>query len=125
MKNISCGEGGALVLNKPADIERAHVLHDKGTNRRSFQLGEVDKYTWVDTGSSFGLSDLLAAYLTSVSLRREWEILKSRQAVFDHYEDQLSPMTDQLGIELPRIPNDREQAYHSFYVLLPDLQPAL
>ena len=62
-KNFICGEGGALVLNDPADVDRARVLYDKGTNRRAFMLGQVDKYTWKDTGSSFGLSDVLAAYL--------------------------------------------------------------
>src|SRR5581483_597461 len=62
-KNFICGEGGALVLNDPADVDRAHVLLDKGTNRRNFMLGQTDKYTWIDTGSSFGMSDMLAAFL--------------------------------------------------------------
>ena len=62
-KNFVCGEGGALLLNDPQDVDRARVLYDKGTNRHAFMLGQVDKYTWKDTGSSFGLSDVLAAYL--------------------------------------------------------------
>ena len=63
-KNFVCGEGGALLLNDARDVDRARVLYDKGTNRRAFLLGQVDKYSWRDTGSSFGLSDTLAAYLT-------------------------------------------------------------
>ena len=62
-KNFVCGEGGALLLNDARDVDRARVLYDKGTNRRAFMLGQVDKYTWKDTGSSFGLADVLAAYL--------------------------------------------------------------
>jgi dTDP-4-amino-4,6-dideoxygalactose transaminase len=69
-KNIVCGEGGALLLNDPRDIDRARVLYDKGTNRRAFHLGQVDKYSWKDTGSSFGLSDVLAAYLLAQLERR-------------------------------------------------------
>jgi dTDP-4-amino-4,6-dideoxygalactose transaminase len=118
-KNISCGEGGALVLNQQTDIERAHVLYNKGTNRRSFMLGDVDKYSWTDTGSSFGISDLLAAYLLG-QLEKWEEILGLRQAVFNRYQHQLSPIADQLDIQLPRVPDDRQQAYHMFYVLLPD-----
>ncbi len=62
-KNFVCGEGGALLLDDPADVDRARILYDKGTNRQAFLLGHVDKYSWRDTGSSFGLSDVLAAYL--------------------------------------------------------------
>lgn len=118
-KNINCGEGGALVINEPADIERAHVLYNKGTNRRSFMMGEVDKYSWVDTGSSFGLSDALAAILLG-QLEAKAEILRLRKSVFDRYNTMLSPVADQLGIGLPQVPSDRQQAYHMFYVLLPD-----
>ena len=118
-KNISCGEGGALVLNESRDIERARVIYDKGTNRRSFMLGEVDKYSWIDTGSSFGLSDVLAAYLLGQLENRE-EVLGLRMDVFDRYQACLSPFVEKLGIQLPNVPSDRDQAYHMFYVLLPD-----
>ncbi len=120
-KNISCGEGGALVLNDPADVERAHVIYNKGTNRRSFMLGEVDKYSWVDTGSSFGMSDLLAAYL--LGQLEQWEkIVAMRQAVFDRYLELLMPHQDDLEYRLPIVPSDRNPAYHMFYALLENQQ---
>lgn len=118
-KNFSCGEGGALILNRAEDVERAHVLYDKGTNRRAFQHGQVDKYSWVDTGSSFGMADMLAAYLLA-QLEAKDAVLAKRRAVFDLYQRLLEPHVDRLGLRLPFVPADREQAYHMFYVLLPD-----
>jgi dTDP-4-amino-4,6-dideoxygalactose transaminase len=118
-KNFVCGEGGALVVNRNSDIDRAHVLYDKGTNRRAFMLGEVDKYSWVDTGASFGLSDLLAAYLLGQLERRE-TILAKRRAVHDAYQGLLEPVAERLGLRLPQIPPDRRSAFHMYYVLLPD-----
>lgn len=118
-KNVSCGEGGALVLNRAADVERAHVLYDKGTNRRAFQHGQVDQYSWVDRGSSFGLADLLAAYLLA-QLEAHGAVLAKRRAVYERYLELLEPHVERLGLRLPIVPADREQAYHMFYVLLPD-----
>lgn len=118
-KNFVCGEGGALVLNDERDVERAHILLDKGTNRRQFMLGAVDKYSWKDNGSSFGLADVLAAYLYAQLEERE-RILNSRRAVFERYEAMLSPRLEEHGFTLPNVPVDREQAYHMFYVLAPD-----
>jgi dTDP-4-amino-4,6-dideoxygalactose transaminase len=118
-KNFVCGEGGALVVNRNNDVGRAHVLHDKGTNRQAFMLGLVDKYSWVDTGSSFGLSDLLAGYLLGQLERRE-EILAKRRTVHDTYQRLLEPEADRLGIRLPVVPKDRTPAYHMYYVILPD-----
>ncbi len=118
-KNFVCGEGGALVINRPEDVTRAHILYDKGTNRREFLLGQVDKYSWVDKGSSFGLSDLLAAYLYG-QLRNRESILSKRRAVFDRYQKALTPLADELDFTLPVISADRGQAYHMFYVLLSD-----
>jgi dTDP-4-amino-4,6-dideoxygalactose transaminase len=118
-KNFVCGEGGALVLNDPADVERARVLYDKGTNRHAFMLGQVDKYTWKDTGSSFGLSDVLAAYLYAQLERRE-VIQAKRRAVVEHYATALAPYADELGFRLMEVPADRTSAHHMFYVLLPD-----
>ncbi|MBY5161953.1 dTDP-4-amino-4,6-dideoxygalactose transaminase [Salsipaludibacter albus] len=118
-KNFVCGEGGALVLNDPADVARAHVLKDKGTNRRAFFRGEVDKYTWKDTGSSFGLSDLLAAFLWGQLQRRD-EVLAQRRRVFDRYHDTLAPVADDLGLQLPVVPEGDVPGYHLFHVLLPD-----
>lgn len=118
-KNFVCGEGGALVLNDPEDVERARVLYDKGTNRHAFMLGQVDKYTWKDTGSSFGLSDVLAAYLYAQLEMRE-AIQAKRRAVVEHYTRTLTPYADELDFELMRVPPDRTSAHHMFYVLLPD-----
>ena len=118
-KNFICGEGGALVVNREDDVRRAHVMYHKGTNRREFLLGEVDKYTWQDTGSSFGLADVLAAYLCGQLEERE-KVLTKRRTAFDRYQSMLEPEAERLGFTLPTIPRDREQAYHMFYVLLPD-----
>ena len=118
-KNFICGEGGALVVNDAADVERAHVLLDKGTDRRRFQLGQVDRYSWRDTGSSFGLSDVLAAYLYG-QLEQRGAVLARRRAIFERYRDALEPHAARLGLRLPVVPPDREPAYHMFYVLLPD-----
>jgi dTDP-4-amino-4,6-dideoxygalactose transaminase len=118
-KNFICGEGGALIINDDADIDRAHVIYHKGTNRRAFLLGDVDKYSWQDTGSSFGLSDVLAAYLYGQLEQRE-TILGKRRHAYERYHDLLAPRADALGYRLPIVPDDREQAYHMFYVLLAD-----
>jgi len=118
-KNFICGEGGALVLNDPADIDRAHRLYDKGTNRRAFLLGEIDKYSWVDTGSSFGMADILAAYLLA-QLEAKESILAKRAAVSRGYRELLEPHADELGIELMHVPPDRLESYHMFYVLVRD-----
>jgi dTDP-4-amino-4,6-dideoxygalactose transaminase len=118
-KNFICGEGGALVVNRKDDLRRAHVVYHKGTNRREFLLGEVDKYTWQDTGSSFGLADVLAAYLCAQLEERD-KVLAKRRMVFDRYQRLLEPDADRLGCTLPAIPPDRDQAYHMFHVLLPD-----
>jgi dTDP-4-amino-4,6-dideoxygalactose transaminase len=120
-KNFVCGEGGALLLNDERDIDRAHVLYDKGTNRRAFFLGQVDKYSWMDTGSSFGLADTLAAYLYAQLERRD-TILGKRRAVWERYFRLLQPHADRHGFRLPVVPSDRAQAYHMFYVLLPDAE---
>jgi dTDP-4-amino-4,6-dideoxygalactose transaminase len=118
-KNFICGEGGALVVNHEDDVGRAHVVYHKGTNRREFLLGEVDKYTWQDTGSSFGLADVLAAYLCAQLEERE-KVLTKRGVAFERYRTLLEPDAERLGYRLPTIPPDREQAYHMFHVLLPD-----
>ena len=118
-KNFVCGEGGALGLNDPADVDRARVLYDKGTNRRAFMLGQVDKYTWKDTGSSFGLSDVLAAYLLAQLEKRD-VIQAKRRSIHERYEAALSPYAEELDFQLMQIPEGRDSAYHMFYVLLPD-----
>jgi dTDP-4-amino-4,6-dideoxygalactose transaminase len=118
-KNFICGEGGALLLNDPADVSRAHTVYHKGTNRREFMLGEVDKYSWQDVGSSFGLSDVLAAFLFGQLEARE-SIQSRRRRSFEHYRELLEPVSDRFGLRLPVVPEDCEPAHHMFYVLLPD-----
>jgi dTDP-4-amino-4,6-dideoxygalactose transaminase len=118
-KNFICGEGGALILNEERDVARAHVFYDKGTNRRDFLLGQVDKYSWQDNGSSFGMSDVLAAFLYGQLEQRD-VILAKRRAVFEMYDQMLTPLAAEFGLGLPTVPVDRDQAYHMYYVLLPD-----
>lgn len=117
-KNFTCGEGGALLVNDPDFVDRARILYDKGTNRRAFFLGQVDKYSWVDTGSSFGLSDLLAATLLA-QLEQADRIQAKRRHVYQSYADALAPYTE-LGVTLPSVPEDCDPAWHLFYVLMPD-----
>ncbi len=120
-KNFVCGEGGAILLNDPADVDRARVLYDKGTDRQAFFLGQVDKYSWRDTGSSFGLSDVLAAYLVA-QLEQAESIQSRRRRVFEQYVDALTGPAEELGVQLPVVPADCEPAWHLFHVLLPDTE---
>lgn len=120
-KNIVCGEGGALVLNQESDVARARILYDKGTDRQAFFLGQVDKYSWRDTGSSFGLSDVLAAYLAAQLEHRD-RIQARRRGVYETYQRLLAPHADELGLGLPQVPAGCDPAYHLFHVLLPDAE---
>jgi dTDP-4-amino-4,6-dideoxygalactose transaminase len=117
-KNFTCGEGGALLVNDPAFVDRARILYDKGTNRRAFFLGQVDKYSWVDTGSSFGLSDLLAATLLA-QLEKAEQIQARRRHVHESYLAALAPYTE-LGVTLPSVPEGCDPAWHLFYGLMRD-----
>ncbi len=118
-KNFICGEGGALIVNDEADIAAANVVYHKGTNRQAFLHGDVDKYSWQDVGSSFGLADVLAAFLYGQLEERE-SILSKRRRAFDRYHRLLAPASERYGFRLPEVPADREQGYHMFYVLLRD-----
>ena len=118
-KNIICGEGGAIVLNDPSDVDRARMIYHKGTDRQAFLEGRTDSYTWRDTGSSFGLSDLLAAYLTG-QLEQADSIIARRRAAFEAYSDQFEPVANELRFSTPTIPPDRESAYHMYYLMMPD-----
>jgi dTDP-4-amino-4,6-dideoxygalactose transaminase len=120
-KNFTCGEGGALVINDAAFIERALVIREKGTNRSRFFRGEVDKYTWVDLGSSYLPSDLLAAFLLAQFEARE-TIQEKRRQVWNRYYESLADWAESNGVRLPVIPADCEQAYHMFYMLLPSAE---
>jgi dTDP-4-amino-4,6-dideoxygalactose transaminase len=118
-KNFSCGEGGALVLNDRRDVERAHTLLDKGTNRRSYLLGQVDKYTWVDAGSSFGLSDLLAAFLLAQLEERD-RVMARREAVWRFYEQRLRDVALEHDMKTMTIPTGRGCSWHMYYLLVRD-----
>lgn len=120
-KNFNCGEGGALIINDPSLIERAEIIREKGTNRSRFFRGQVDKYTWVDVGSSYLPSDLLAAYLFAQLEARE-EVLSTRQRIFDYYMTHLRNWATKHHVQLPLIPSWCSQAYHMFYMLLPNLE---
>jgi dTDP-4-amino-4,6-dideoxygalactose transaminase len=120
-KNIQCGEGGALLINDPGLIERAEIIREKGTNRNRFFRGQIDKYTWVDIGSSFLPSDMLAAFLYAQFERRE-EIQAKRACIWQRYQQGLRDWANQNRVCLPIVPEYCEQAYHMFYVLLPTLE---
>lgn len=117
-KNYVCGEGGALLINTddPKINERAEILREKGTNRSQFFRGEVDKYTWVDIGSSYLLSDILAAFLYA-QLEHLDEIQEKRLAVWDAYYEALKPLEDEGRIRLPIVPDYAQHNAHLFYVL--------
>ena len=114
------GEGGALVINDPKFIQRAEIIREKGTNRSLFKLGQVDKYTWVDRGSSYLQSDLNAAYLWA-QIERADEINDDRLATWNYYYEQLKPLADAGKIELPVIPDGCVHNAHMFYIKVRDL----
>jgi dTDP-4-amino-4,6-dideoxygalactose transaminase len=116
-KNISCGEGGALLINDASLAERAEVLREKGTNRSRFHRGQIDKYTWVDVGSSYVPSDLLAAYLLA-QLEKSENIQAARKRIWSHYWRRFAQLAETHGIGLPHVPPHCEQPYHMFYLLL-------
>jgi dTDP-4-amino-4,6-dideoxygalactose transaminase len=120
-KNITCGEGGALLINDPQYAQRAEIIREKGTNRGRFFRGEVDKYTWVDLGSSYLPSDILAAFLYAQLEHRE-QIQAKRRQVWEYYSEHLSGWAHDHGVRLPSVPADCEQSYHMFYLLLPSLK---
>jgi dTDP-4-amino-4,6-dideoxygalactose transaminase len=120
-KNFTCGEGGALIINDPELTERALVIREKGTNRNRFFRGEVDKYTWVDLGSSYLPSDLLAAFLYAQLEARD-RIQEKRQRIWEQYFEALSDWAERNDVRLPVVPPECEQAYHMFYMLLPSLE---
>ena len=117
-KNITCGEGGALILNDPELVERAEIIREKGTNRAMFFRGQVDKYTWRDLGSSYVMSDVLAAFL--YGQLELWEKIQwLRKGLWEFYDAHLGDWASRNGIRLPTVPGYCEQAYHMYYLILP------
>ena len=120
-KNFTCGEGGALLIDDPEYIERAEIIREKGTNRSRFYRGQVDKYTWVDIGSSYLPSGILAAFLYAQLEARE-QIQAKRRQIWDYYYAHLQDWAQEHGIRLPIVPDHCDQAYHMFYLLMPSLE---
>ncbi|MGI9467110.1 MAG: dTDP-4-amino-4,6-dideoxygalactose transaminase [Rubripirellula sp.] len=118
-KNYVCGEGGTLTINHPELQTRAEIIRDKGTNRQQFFRGAVDKYTWVDIGSSYVLSELSCAFLYA-QLEALDEIRALRKQVFDNYQHLLGGLEDEGFLQMPVIPDECETNYHMFYILLKD-----
>lgn len=117
-KNFTCGEGGALLINTSQFNERAEIIREKGTNRSRFFRGEVSKYNWVDTGSSYLPSDLLAAFLQAQLESRD-QIQYARRDIWERYAQSLTSWAEIEGVGLPVIPPDCEQSYHMFYLIMP------
>ena len=120
-KNFQCGEGGALLINDDAYIERAEIIREKGTNRSRFFRGQVDKYTWVDVGSSYLPSDMLAAFLYAQLEARD-NIQGKRQEIWELYHEALAEWAANNDVCMPTVPEGCEQTYHMFYILLPSLE---
>jgi len=120
-KNFTCGEGGALLINDSQYIDRAEILREKGTNRSLFFRGELDKYSWVDIGSSYLPSDILAAFLYAQLEAREI-IQSKRKRIWKYYEENLRDWAAAHGVQTPTVPSQCEQPYHMFYLVLPSLK---
>lgn len=120
-KNIQCGEGGALLINQADLVDRAEIIREKGTNRSQFFRGAVDKYTWVEVGSSYLPSDLLAAFLLA-QLESFDEIQERRQRIWGTYETELAGWAADRDIATPTVPDHCDHPAHLYYLLLPDLE---
>lgn len=120
-KNITCGEGGALLINDERFSARAEIIREKGTNRSRFFRGEIDRYTWVDVGSSYLPSDLLAAYLCA-QLEAHGVIQQRRQQIWSLYQRELAEWSARLDVRLPQVPGGCAHPAHIFYLLMPTLE---
>lgn len=120
-KNITCGEGGALLINDESLIARAEIIREKGTNRSRFFRGLVDKYSWVDIGSSYVMSDVLAAFL--YAQLEVWPAIQTqRQRIWNHYHQHLRDWAQECGVGCPVVPAHCEQSYHMYYLIMPSLE---
>lgn len=120
-KNYSMGEGGALLIRDEKDVERAEIIREKGTNRAKFFRGQIDKYTWVDAGSSYLPGDMNAAYLMA-QLDAADEIFEDRMRSWNLYYERLKPLKDAGKIGLPYIPENCTHNAHMFYIKAKDLE---
>ena len=120
-KNLTSGEGGALLINDEKYFEDAEVLREKGTNRSRFFRGQVDKYTWVNLGSSYLPSEILAAHLFAQLEKRE-EIQSARKRIWETYYKELADWAEENHVQMPFVPAHCEQTYHMFYMLFPNLE---
>jgi dTDP-4-amino-4,6-dideoxygalactose transaminase len=120
-KNFTCGEGGALLINDLSYVERAEIIREKGTDRNRFFRGQVDKYSWIDLGSSYLPSDILAAFLFGQLEKRDL-IQAGRKEIWRNYYEQLSGWADRHSVQLPYVPSHCEQSYHMFYLLMPSFE---
>jgi len=120
-KNFTSGEGGALIINDPELIERAEIIREKGTDRSRFFRGQIDKYTWVDVGSSYLPSDLLAAFLLAQLEQRE-KVQHRREQIWGLYEAGLSEWAAGHDVRMPYVPPHCEQTFHMFYLRMPTLE---
>ncbi|MCE5207629.1 MAG: dTDP-4-amino-4,6-dideoxygalactose transaminase [Chloroflexi bacterium] len=119
-KNITCGEGGALIINDPDMVTRAEYIREKGTNRSRFFRGMIDKYSWVDIGSSYLPSDILAAILCA-QLESSSVIQEKRKSICNTYQANLMDWAESNSVQLPYIPDHCQQPYHMYYMLMPSL----
>lgn len=120
-KNYSMGEGGALLIKDPAFVERAEIIREKGTNRSKFFRGQIDKYTWVDAGSSYLPSELNAAYLWA-QLEQAQTVFDNRMASWEYYYQKLTPLAKEGKIDLPTIPEECKHNAHMFYIKVKDIE---
>ena len=120
-KNITCGEGGAIVVNDDSLLDSIEIIREKGTNRSQFFRGQVDKYSWQDLGSSYVMSDVLAAFL--YGQLENWESIQDkRRRIWNRYNNDLKSWAETAGVRLPIIPDHCEQTYHMFYLLFDGLK---
>lgn len=120
-KNIISGEGGALIVNNPKFIEQAEIIREKGTNRSQFFRGQVDKYTWIDKGSSFLPGELIAAFLYAQFEEAE-QIINTRLKIWDYYHELLEPLEKAGKLRRPIIPSNCQHNAHMYYIILETLQ---
>mgnify|MGYP001438335194 CR=1 FL=1 len=119
-KNFTCGEGGALLINDARYVERAEIIREKGTNRARFFRGQIDKYSWVDIGSSYLMSDVLAAFLFA-QLEQRQSIQAMRRSLWTRYHSELELWANKYGVRRPVVPTNCEQSWHMYYLLAPSL----